>query len=38
VLTGGQGPALIGVLKTTGLAELVSAVGLAAGLALASIV
>jgi 1,4-dihydroxy-2-naphthoate octaprenyltransferase len=38
VLSGGQGPALIGVLKTTGLAELVSAAGLAAGLVLAAIV
>ena len=35
---GGQGAALIAVLKTTGLAELVSAVALAAGLVLASIV
>jgi len=38
VLSGGQGAALVGVLKTTGLAELVSGVGLAAGLVLASIV
>ena len=38
VLSGGQGPALVGVLRTTGLAELVSAVGLAAGLVLARIV
>jgi 1,4-dihydroxy-2-naphthoate octaprenyltransferase len=32
VTSGGSGPALIGVLKTTSLAELVSAVGFAAGL------
>jgi 1,4-dihydroxy-2-naphthoate octaprenyltransferase len=32
VLTGGRGPELIAVLKTTGLAELVSALGFAAGL------
>jgi 1,4-dihydroxy-2-naphthoate octaprenyltransferase len=38
VLSGGQGAALIGVLKSTGLAELASAVGLAAGLVLAAIV
>jgi 1,4-dihydroxy-2-naphthoate octaprenyltransferase len=38
VLSGEQGAALVGVLKTTGLAELVSAVGLAAGLVLATIV
>jgi 1,4-dihydroxy-2-naphthoate polyprenyltransferase len=38
VLSGGQGPALIQVLKTTGQAELVAAVGLAAGLVLATIV
>ena len=38
VLSGGQGAALVAVLKTTGLAELVSAVGLAAGLVLATIV
>ena len=38
VLSGGQGAALVGVLKTTGLAELVSAVGLTAGLVLATIV
>ena len=38
VLSGGRGPALVAVLKTTGLAELVSAVGLAAGLVLATIV
>jgi len=38
VLSGGHGPALIGVLRTTGLAELVGAVGLAAGLVLATIV
>ena len=37
VLSGGQGAALVGVLKTTGLAELVSAIGLAAGLVLATI-
>ena len=37
VLSGAQGAALVGVLKTTGLAELVSAVGLAAGLVLATI-
>ena len=35
VLTGGRGPELIAVLKTTGLAELVSAIGFAAGLILA---
>jgi len=35
VLAGGRGPELIGVLKTTGLAELVSAVGFAAGLIIA---
>jgi len=34
VLTGGRGPELIAVLKTTGLAELVSAMGFAAGLIL----
>ena len=38
VLSGGQGAALVGVLKRTGLAELVSAVGLTAGLVLATIV
>ena len=38
VLSGGQGIALVGVLKTTGLAELASAAGLAAGLLLATIV
>ena len=38
VLSGGEGAALVRVLKTTGLAELVSAVGLAAGLLLARIV
>jgi 1,4-dihydroxy-2-naphthoate octaprenyltransferase len=38
VLSGGQGAALVAVLKTTGLAELVCAVGLAAGLVLGSIV
>ncbi|HSU35476.1 MAG TPA: 1,4-dihydroxy-2-naphthoate polyprenyltransferase [Propionibacteriaceae bacterium] len=32
VLTGGRGPALIAVLKTTGLAELASAIGFAVGL------
>jgi 1,4-dihydroxy-2-naphthoate polyprenyltransferase len=32
VISGGSGPALIGVLKATGLAELMSAVGFAAGL------
>jgi 1,4-dihydroxy-2-naphthoate octaprenyltransferase len=37
VLSAGQGPALIAVLRTTGLAELLSAVGLAAGLVLATI-
>jgi 1,4-dihydroxy-2-naphthoate octaprenyltransferase len=34
VLSGGTGPTLIGVLKATGLAELVSAIGFAAGLVL----
>ena len=38
VLSGEQGPALVGVLKTTGVAELVSALGLALGLALATVV
>jgi len=38
VLSGGQGAALVGVLKTTGLAELAYAVALAAGLVLGSIV
>jgi 1,4-dihydroxy-2-naphthoate octaprenyltransferase len=38
VLSGGQGAALVAVLKTTGLAELVCAVALAAGLVLGSIV
>ena len=38
VLSGGQGAALVGVLKTTGLAELACAVALAAGLVLARIV
>ncbi len=38
VLAGGQGPALVGVLKTTGLAELVTGAGMALGLALATIV
>jgi 1,4-dihydroxy-2-naphthoate polyprenyltransferase len=37
VLSGGQGPALIGVLRSTGLAELGSAIGLAVGLVLAAI-
>jgi 1,4-dihydroxy-2-naphthoate polyprenyltransferase len=37
VLSGSTGPALIGVLKATGLAELVTAVGFAAGLALAAL-
>ena len=37
VLTGGQGAALVGVLRTTGLAELACAAGLALGLALAAI-
>ena len=32
VLTGGRGPQLIAVLKTTGLAELISAIGFAVGL------
>jgi 1,4-dihydroxy-2-naphthoate polyprenyltransferase len=36
VLSGGQGAALVTVLQATGLAELVSAAGLAAGLALAT--
>ncbi len=38
VLSGGQGAALVGVLKTTGLAELVCAAALTAGLVLARIV
>ena len=38
VLSGGQGAALVGVLMTTGLAELVCAVALAAGLVFGSIV
>ena len=38
VLSGGQGAALVGVLKTTGLAELVSAAGLTLGLVLATAV
>jgi 1,4-dihydroxy-2-naphthoate polyprenyltransferase len=38
VLAGGQGAALVGVLKTTGVAELVSAAGLAAGLVLTTVV
>lgn len=37
VLSGGTGPALIGVLKATGLTELVTAIGFAAGLALAAL-
>ena len=37
LLSGGTGPALINVLKATGLAELVTAVGFAAGLALAAL-
>jgi 1,4-dihydroxy-2-naphthoate polyprenyltransferase len=37
VLSGGTGPALIGVLKATSLAELVTAVAFAAGLALAAL-
>jgi 1,4-dihydroxy-2-naphthoate polyprenyltransferase len=37
VLSGGTGPTLIGVLKATGLAELVSAIGFAAGLTLAAL-
>jgi 1,4-dihydroxy-2-naphthoate octaprenyltransferase len=37
VLSGGTGPALIGVLKATGLAELMTALGFAAGLALAAL-
>jgi 1,4-dihydroxy-2-naphthoate polyprenyltransferase len=36
VLAGNRGPTLIGVLKTTGLAELVAAIGLAAGLLIAA--
>jgi 1,4-dihydroxy-2-naphthoate octaprenyltransferase len=38
VLSGGQGAALVAVLKTTGLAELVSAAGLTLGLVLATAV
>jgi 1,4-dihydroxy-2-naphthoate octaprenyltransferase len=38
VLSGGQGSALVAVLRTTGLAELVSAAGLALGLVLATAV
>jgi 1,4-dihydroxy-2-naphthoate octaprenyltransferase len=38
VLSGGQGAALVAVLQTTGLAELVCAVGLAFGLVLATVV
>jgi 1,4-dihydroxy-2-naphthoate octaprenyltransferase len=34
VLSGGRGPALIGVLKATGLAELATAIAFAAGLSL----
>jgi 1,4-dihydroxy-2-naphthoate polyprenyltransferase len=37
VLSGGTGPALIGVLKATSLAELMSAVGFAAGLVVATV-
>jgi 1,4-dihydroxy-2-naphthoate polyprenyltransferase len=37
VLSGGSGPALIGVLKATSLAELVSAIGFATGLILTAI-
>jgi 1,4-dihydroxy-2-naphthoate polyprenyltransferase len=37
VLSGGTGPTLIGVLKATGLAELVSAIGFAAGLTFAAL-
>ena len=37
VMSGGSGPALIGVLKATSLAELVCAVGFAAGLTLAAL-
>jgi 1,4-dihydroxy-2-naphthoate octaprenyltransferase len=38
VLSGGQGPALVAVLKATGLAELVTAAGLTLGLVLAIVV
>jgi 1,4-dihydroxy-2-naphthoate polyprenyltransferase len=38
VLSGGTGPALIGVLKATGLAELATALGFAAGLVLGAFV
>jgi 1,4-dihydroxy-2-naphthoate polyprenyltransferase len=38
VLSGGQGPALVAVLKATGLAELVTAAGLALGMVLATVV
>jgi hypothetical protein len=34
VMSGGSGPALIGVLKATSLAELVCAIGFSAGLVL----
>ena len=37
VLSGGTGPTLIGVLKATGFAELVSAIGFAAGLTFAAL-
>jgi 1,4-dihydroxy-2-naphthoate polyprenyltransferase len=37
VLAGARGPDLIGVLKSTGLAELVAAIGLAAGLVIAAL-
>ena len=37
VTSGGSGPALIGVLKATSLAELVSAIGFAAGLTVAAL-
>jgi 1,4-dihydroxy-2-naphthoate polyprenyltransferase len=37
VVSGAGGPALIGVLKATGLAELASSVGFVAGLSLATV-
>jgi 1,4-dihydroxy-2-naphthoate octaprenyltransferase len=37
VVSGGTGPALIAVLKATGLAELITAVGFAAGLILSNV-
>jgi 1,4-dihydroxy-2-naphthoate polyprenyltransferase len=37
VMSGGTGPALIGVLKATGLAELASSLGFAAGLILSAL-